>query len=609
MTALAPLWCAGLAGAEPKPLPSEPALVPVPPAPTTRPEHHVDFEAARVEIGAQEWEFSLYGDVVVRAERFRLTSDAVTLSRSPRGVHVEGAGRLAFCPCEQPPVTLGFSSADLAPPTDVLLEDATLRVFGVPLFYSPYLWLRAPSEVGLLPPTIGYRGEEGVQLATGFHVPLEPGPSRPAVLDVWVHGYSRVGGGLLGELSAPGGRARVDWDYFEGSSLSVQSSFATTSRMGATLAGRLDSVRGERAFIAHRSTRVGALRYDRARIGAGAVESGVFGLSLTATAPRGSALSAVPVFGPLLELGRSFALGPRVLSSWTFETETLRAPTAAASRSVQGAEVASAVPAGPVLAEFWLRERATVHARSTDHALDLEGEVRSRVGLPLARRFEGWVHRVEPRLEGSLGARRTPESSSRGLGPETVFDGESVSLLAGLETALGKGRSAADLWVAGGAAGPTGSPVFVLAGKARADLDVARFSSELRAIPERGASEAFVRADLLTDSALQVAGYADGRVGGTLETARLVSDDFSRPAVPWLFESGWSAGGALTVRLGRAVTTEVLLDYDVSRDTFLGGSAAVGYRHVCDCLALSAWGGKRVGRDGFDLAMNVDLVP
>src|SRR5262245_31138483 len=101
-----------------------------------REEHRVDFTAKEVEIAEGDSELSLSGDVVVRSERFRLTADAVTLSRSPRGVHVEGSGRLAFCRCKHPPLTLGFAAADLAPPTDVLLEHATLRVFGVPVFYS-----------------------------------------------------------------------------------------------------------------------------------------------------------------------------------------------------------------------------------------------------------------------------------------------------------------------------------------------------------------------------------------------------------------------------------------------------------------------------------------
>jgi hypothetical protein len=125
-----------------------------------RAEHTVDFRADRVEIAPDAGSLALSGSVVVRLARFRLTSEAVKLSRSPRGVHVEGKGELGLCACAKPPVTFGFQGADLAPPTDVLLQGATLRVASVPVFWSPYLWLRAPERTGVLPPSLAYRGED-----------------------------------------------------------------------------------------------------------------------------------------------------------------------------------------------------------------------------------------------------------------------------------------------------------------------------------------------------------------------------------------------------------------------------------------------------------------
>jgi hypothetical protein len=546
----------------------------------------------------------------VRSERFQLTGDEVTLSRSPRGVHVEGTGQLAFCNCRRPPITLGFSAADLAPPTDVLLEDATIRVFGVPIFYSPYLWLRAPTKVGVLPPWFAYRSAEGVQVGSGVHVPFASDARRLTAVDLSAYGYSRGGFGVAAEVSADGGRGDVVWDYFEGSAVRARGTFATTDRTFATLGGRFDVLRGERALIAFSPVRDGALRMDRARLSAGRAHGAVFGLSLEGTSRRGSALDAIPVFGPSLEMGSGFALAPGLVSNWALRTQSLRTSDGSIAVTTQFADFAAALPLGPALVDLSVQERASALADVTSALTRIEGEARVRVGAPLARRFDCWLHRVEPSIEAAIGARRGSGATTSVDPYESAStDGERLNLLAGLETALGVGRSAADLRLAGGLAGSVEEPEGVLAARARADAPSLGLSSELRALPEHARGEAYFRAELLPGSPFELAAYADGLFGEAPETALLFHEDFSRPAGPWLSESGWGAGGAATVRIGRHVTAEVAADYDLSRERFLGGSTAVGYRHVCNCLGVSAWAGKRVGRDGFDLAVSVDLVP
>src|SRR5438445_13153168 len=93
-----------------------------------------------------------------------------TLFRS-YGVRVTGTGELGFCPCDRPPIAIGFSGGYAAPPDDLIVENPTLRLFGVPVFWLPWLWLRSPRKVGLTTPDVSLRGGDGLFLGQGVHVP------------------------------------------------------------------------------------------------------------------------------------------------------------------------------------------------------------------------------------------------------------------------------------------------------------------------------------------------------------------------------------------------------------------------------------------------------
>jgi hypothetical protein len=594
-----------------------------------REEHRVDFEAKEVQITGAESELSLAGDVVVRSERFRLTADAVTLSRSPRGVHVEGAGRLAFCRCENPPITLGFASADLAPPTDVLLEHATLRVFGVPVFYSPYLWLRAPSQRGVLPPTFEYRGEEGVFVGSGLHWPFErpsvdpaiSGAQRPsallppaleaprrAVADLSAGVYLSGGAAVRGDVRGRFGSARLGWDYFDGSAWDARADFAQTSERAAVLAGNLRLRRGARALVAPASIDEVALRTDRGRIGVGNVERSLFGLSVMAASERGAPLDREPVVGPLLELGKSVALGSRALGRAWLEAEALRTSAGPVSASAFGGELSASVPSGPVLTDLWLRERTHALTEEAGTALSVDGEARARVALPLARRFGALVHRVEPVLEGAVGTRQLERSGSV-VSLEDPSESERTTLLGGLETALGTGHEALELRVMTGVSGPVDAAAAVLATRVRVSTRPVDFAAEARALPERRAVEAFARARAGRSDIAQVLLHVEVRRRNVSGVAHLFHDDFHSPDAPWLRETGASAGGSALFPWGLGLQSELGVELDLVRERLLGGTGAVGYRHVCDCLGVAVVGSKRIGRESFDVALRVDLVP
>src|SRR6478609_707295 len=129
------------------------AEVPRAPAAPHGREFRVDFSARHLDVDAELGELSLSGDVEVTVGRYRLGGDRVRLKRGPRGIGVEGGGDIAFCSCDDPPVTLGYGSVIIAPPSDVLVKHAVLRVHDVPVLWLPYLWLRSPDRLALMFPS------------------------------------------------------------------------------------------------------------------------------------------------------------------------------------------------------------------------------------------------------------------------------------------------------------------------------------------------------------------------------------------------------------------------------------------------------------------------
>ena len=75
-------------------------------------EYRVDFSAGRVEVDVRLNELELSEDVLVVVDRYRLTADELKLGRSDRGIVVDGNGRVAFCRCADPPVSVSFSGVD-----------------------------------------------------------------------------------------------------------------------------------------------------------------------------------------------------------------------------------------------------------------------------------------------------------------------------------------------------------------------------------------------------------------------------------------------------------------------------------------------------------------
>jgi hypothetical protein len=596
---LAALFVSNLAAAE----------VPAVPAPSGR-EFRVDFSAKHLDVDAELGELSLSGDVEVTVGRYRLGGDRVKLKRGPRGIGVEGGGDIAFCSCDRPPVSLGYRRVTIAPPSDVLVEGAVLRAGGVPLLWLPYLWLRSPDRLALMFPSVEWRGDDGLLLGSGVHVPFEANNGRPAsrALDIGAYGYVQGGARVEAKLLTPETTSFVRWDHLNQTALSIDAHGAVSGRTGAIAAYDADVSLGTRGRAVHSALEAAARRYDHARVGVGSAGGLLVAFGAALDAPRAAALSEPLALSPFAVLATGGALGQR--SSYTLDLGASSAVYAgdgrrdnAEQRGLQRLVVESAVNAGPLLARGAAFEHGELLSQSVQALTRLRAGAGLSLSLPLLRRFERVSHLLEPELMGR--AERQYWSG----------DGESRLLgTAGLTTALGTvGRgAAARLRVAGGAGGAADDLRPLTLASLSADARLLGLRLNGVADPDRRAAEGTARLRLGARGGTALIAYVEGR---TARAPTFAPSEAGGDLVPAFHDlgaldrEGLSTGGDLTVALARVLWVGGGADLDPVDAELLAVRGFARYRHACGCVALGAFGGKRQGRGGFDAGLSLDLMP
>ncbi len=241
---------------------------------------------------------------------------------------MDGEGEVALCPCAEAPVTLGFQSVTVAPPTDVLLESPTVRIGGVPILWLPFLWLRARDRLGLLPPWVEWRGEDGLLLGAGAHFPFHGRSERGRVssLDLRAGGYFEGGVRVDASLDLPTSRTRVVWDKLGSAALRIDSAGEKTLTDGPVIAWYGDTLRGERARLYPSSLDQASRRYDRLGFSVGSADRLVFGAGFGSTATRGSPFDDFGAVGPGLHFGGGGPLGSRTARPTSGSTSRRCAP-------------------------------------------------------------------------------------------------------------------------------------------------------------------------------------------------------------------------------------------------------------------------------------------
>lgn len=569
-------------------------------------EYRVEFEARKVQVDGDLGALELDGNVRVQAQRYRLKSEHLQLKRGPRGVEADGTADVAFCTCDEPPVRLRVSHATLAPPTDALFANARLEVGGVPLLWSPGLWLRAPTRAGLTFPRLSYRGDDGVFVADGAYLPLGVEDGRVTrSLSVGAGVYSRGGARLEAELDTESSTSRVAWDHVDRSALELDAHGSATLSE-ATIAYRVDALRGARAAVASSSLEVAARRTDRARLSVSHVDELALGFGLRADAPRAGAMRDLGAAGPELYLGATRGLGDSTnLDVFALARTSTTSGNHSQTSLFERGTLSTNLRPGPFGLGLILAHSGDLQVSENRSLGVLRGGASVRIGLPLLRNFGALTHFVEPVLV----ARGLVEAAHR----SAPFDTESALLGAGgFDTSLGERatRQALRLSVRGGALNQAGVTELVGMTRTGADAHLLGVSQSLVLLSESSSLISLSRVRLGPSDALHLLIRADGASHGSPARARWLFDDsWFDPARPILDRTGWSGGSELSVPWTRALTSTASVDYDLTNRELLAAWGGVGYRHPCGCLAVASFVGHRVGRGGFDAWLGFDLAP
>lgn len=552
---------------------------------------------------------------MIAVDRYRLTSPRLTLEKGPRGLSVDGGGILAFCGCESPPVTFGFRSALVAPPTDLLLTQPTLRLGSVPVLWLPYLWLRTPERAGLLPIRVAHRGADGPLVGSGVHVPV--GGSR---LDLAAAAYTQGGVDTEVSLTTKRSTTRLRWDWLHESLVTANLAGAWSTRRSGSVAWTADALRGPRALRGPVLLEEVSLRQDRARAVVGFSDGATTaGIGALADARRGGAVSGAFVAGPSSYAGFGGRVGDHGLAHADASIATARLASGLAL--TQGAVRADArleSAWGPVhvSAEAQGRGAATLQNDARGFTSAVGG--RAEVATPLVKEFgpssDPAEHWIVPFLSGTAGvlASRTPAV----LEP-VAPSGPIVGATSGFRTTWGRiagdraaiSASAAGSWIAhrGGSV-----PVGTVSAGGRVGVASSRMQ--------------IVRPFTSPDSVVAIAQVGLGEGRGPFVTGRLVGarsnvpvvtrlaagSGWDAPWVAWLDREGWTTGGSFGIPWTRWLATRMDGDYDISQRTLLGVRGSLSYLHPCRCLAVAVWSGARLGRRSPDLPdswVTVDIAP
>jgi hypothetical protein len=457
--------------------------------------------AESVSFDAKERSLELSGNVRVDAPPFHLRSQHIKLSRTRWGIEAEGEGRLAFCPCLGTPVTIEFEKAIVAPPGELILKSPRLEIYGVPVMYLPWFWMRSDEKVGLLPPDIAYRGQDGLFLGGGVHVPWKDRGARQA-LDLRGGAYSAGGFVADARLRSPIATTKIRYDRLVGAPAALRErapvlptpgSNDTTADDGLsvdargadngdrlTVAWDADVLRGRRGVVATSDLDTASKPWDRAafssavRFPAVTAETGI-----RAVTRRGGDLVALEATGPFLAVRSSGAVSSNIVYDATIEGGALRlSGTAASVAAIQPpaitpdtlsyarAEIGAlaATTLGPIAASVGGRAAGDVAAEGRRNGSDRAATARVRLGVPLARSFgsseadpengnDPLVHVIEPFVGASAlhakGDAILGSLPGRGL---AALSGTAPITDAGVSSTIGRwgGREALEIAVSGG---------------------------------------------------------------------------------------------------------------------------------------------------------------
>jgi hypothetical protein len=578
----------------------------------------VSFQADEVHLDARNQGLEVSGNVRVQEPPFFLTSDALRLRRVPIGVELEGQGKVAFCPCLGAPLAVRFRDATVAPPHDLIVRQPVLEVFGVPVAWAPIFWLRSPGRVGLLPPEVAWRGSDGLFVGEGVHVPWVNGDVAHG-LDVRAGGYFQGGVDVQVVLRTPETDSHLRWDWLRGSGGLDAFLHGTAAGSDVSVAWDLDSLRGARAVASTTDVRVAALPFDRGDAQAVWNPDGwVLASGVRAVSIRGSDLFDQVSAGPVVTARRGDALGNVGAYDATFEggaVTTSGFGTTSFARGDASASVAGR--ASPLLVTASARAYGDIAANGDATGLDGAVEARAGAGLPMVRGYDSseandpWIHRTEPRLEAAALALHESAvfvvPAARGM--QTPNGGAWIAA-ATWANVLGRwgSRGAAEVDLSAGGVGDVSGTDLALRARVTVTADWLGLRGDVARVfgpSEGGATVGQARIGPATW--LHVSAHVAGRDGVDPLIARTLADVPLEPATGFLSMTGWTGGASVVLPLGNRITVRAGADADLSANDLVAELGSIELHDPCGCVVVRAIASHRIGREGVDAWVTVDL--
>ena len=603
----------------------------------------LDVRADDVVVDYRLRELELSGHVRADSPPFHLSSDALKLRRSSRGLIVEGDGRLAFCPCLGTPISVRFSGATVAPPGDLFLTNPRLEIFHIPVLWLPFFWVRAPTKVGLLPPEIAWRGADGLFLGGGVHVPWKVRDGQIAV-DLRAGGYVEGGVAVEATATTPTTTTRVRFDRLEGAvhpGAAGDGSGLLVDARGAMELGQervgwdFDLLRGARGVQSTSDLDAASRRFDVGIAEASLAEPLVVAAGVRTAAFRGGEILLSDAAGPYVSVGHDAALGNAGVYDATLDASVLDRTGAGALALAHG-EVGTLFAARPSVFGVRASLRASGDAAADGITSGGDGAAlwRAEMGLPLVRSFDSgdvndpWRHRLEPVISASglasAGDGALADIASRSiayLAQSTILptapNGVAFVASSGLRSALGRWarRDGLDLEAhLGSVTDAAGETRGVLRWRAAASGRIVALAAEGAHLVAPGVASSdghafIVRGRLGVPSGLGITAYVAGRSGVDPVAARLLTDAPLEPASGLLAAEGYSGGFRVGIPWTSFLATRGGIDMDLSAPELTGAVGTVELRDKCGCFRLRINGAHRLGRDGVDVWATIDLVP
>ncbi len=607
-----------------------------PPAPVT-------FQARRVEADPALADVTLEGGVDVRHGRARVRGERLHLRFERGAVVFDGDAHLAFCPCDRPPVTFTARSGRFEPPGDLILRLPRVEVAGVPVFALPYLWLRTPDRPGILPPIVALRGADGLLVGSGVHLPWRGADGAERAIDLTAGAYFEGGAEVGAALATPDTSTRVVADAIHGTRVEAAAHGSEAMGASAGVAWSLDAIRGDRARSGTVDLAPAALPYDAAE--AEASRRGVLGTAsvvvaggASAWAPRGD---GAILAGPRASVGLGGPIG--TLGAWSAEAGGVVLGDASEKGALPLGRVAGSAAIDARPGPFELRASAQARGRVAadpaggDPSSEAAAALGLELSLPFARAFAvagapPLVHWIVPAitLRGAVSA--VEGTFFLPIGVATGTPPASWMAAAGVSTALGRYAGPALRFdLRAGAAGDAASAQGLLHARLGVDAPVAAGVIEAAAVGERTGGELPCIGTPVGSScgSKGAAAIAHARVGALagpwvrLDLAAQTGDGAGRAraiaagawaalpadAVAYLDTSGITGGAEVSIPWTAAVRTGARADVDLDARTLLAVKGLAEYRHPCGCFGLGLVVAHRMGRDGVDAAVTVDLVP